>query len=96
MIFVNLVKITLDIIRYLSIFVKSRPLQDFDIIRSKSEKCENSAKNWPDYVKITPQNSTDYVKSLCKNNRICDLQIANPCIISKKSMEKNSNKLRLF
>ena len=31
-------------------------------------------------VKITPQNSTDYVKSLCKNNRICDLQIANLCI----------------
>ena len=33
MIFENLAKITLDIIRYLSIFVKSRPLQDFDIIR---------------------------------------------------------------
>ena len=33
MIFENLVKITLDIIRYLSIFVKSCPLQDFDIIR---------------------------------------------------------------
>ena len=31
--FKNLPKITLDIIRYLSIFVKSRPLQDFDIIR---------------------------------------------------------------
>jgi hypothetical protein len=29
----------------------------------KSGKCENSDKNWPDYVKITPQNSTDYVKS---------------------------------
>ena len=29
----------------------------------KSGKCENSAKNWPDYVKIAPQNSTDYVKS---------------------------------
>ena len=28
----------------------------------KSGKCENSAKNWPDYVKITPQNSTEYVK----------------------------------
>ena len=53
------------------------------------EKCENSAKNRPDYVKITPQNSTDYVKSLCKNNRICDLQIANPYIISpKKQGEK--------
>ena len=33
MIFEILNKITLDIIRYLSIFVKSRPLQDFDIIR---------------------------------------------------------------
>ena len=33
MIFENLPKITLDIIRYLSIFVKSCPLQDFDIIR---------------------------------------------------------------
>ena len=33
MIFEILSKITLDIIRYLSIFVKSRPLQDFDIIR---------------------------------------------------------------
>ena len=33
MIFENLTKITLDIIRYLSIFVKSCPLQDFDIIR---------------------------------------------------------------
>ena len=32
-------------------------------LASKSGKCENSAKNWPDYVKITPQNSTDYVKS---------------------------------
>ena len=31
--FKNLVKIALDIIRYLSIFVKSLPLQDFDIIR---------------------------------------------------------------
>ena len=31
--FKNLTKITLDIIRYLSIFVKSCPLQDFDIIR---------------------------------------------------------------
>ena len=31
--FKNLPKITLDIIRYLSIFVKSRHLQDFDIIR---------------------------------------------------------------
>ena len=30
---------------------------------SKSGKCENSTKNWPDYVKITPQNSTDYVKT---------------------------------
>ena len=29
----------------------------------KSGKCENSAKNQPDYVKITPQNSTDYVKT---------------------------------
>ena len=29
----------------------------------KYRKCENSAKNQPDYVKITPQNSTDYVKS---------------------------------
>ena len=28
----------------------------------KSGKCENLAKNRPDYVKITPQNSTDYVK----------------------------------
>ena len=28
-----LTKITFDIIRYLSIFVKSCPLQDFDIIR---------------------------------------------------------------
>ena len=33
MIFENLPKITLDIIRYLSTFVKSCPLQDFDIIR---------------------------------------------------------------
>ena len=33
MIFENLPKIALDIIRYLSIFVKSCPLQDFDIIR---------------------------------------------------------------
>ena len=33
MIFENLPKITLDIIRYLSIFVKSYRLQDFDIIR---------------------------------------------------------------
>ena len=33
MIFENLPKITLDIIRYLSIFVKPCPLQDFDIIR---------------------------------------------------------------
>ena len=33
MVFENLLKITLDIIRYLSIFVKSCPLQDFDIIR---------------------------------------------------------------
>ena len=33
MIFGILSKITLDIIRYLSIFVKSCPLQDFDIIR---------------------------------------------------------------
>ena len=33
MIFENLAKITLDIIRYLSIFVKSCRLQDFDIIR---------------------------------------------------------------
>ena len=33
MIFEILSKITLDIIRYLSTFVKSRPLQDFDIIR---------------------------------------------------------------
>jgi hypothetical protein len=40
-------------------------------------KCENSAKNWPDYVKITPQNSTDYVKSSRKFIPICDLQIAN-------------------
>ena len=31
--FKNLPKITLDIIRYLSIFVKSCRLQDFDIIR---------------------------------------------------------------
>ena len=31
--FKNLPKITLDIIRYLSIFVKSCPLQDYDIIR---------------------------------------------------------------
>ena len=31
--FKNLVKIALDIIQYLSIFVKSCPLQDFDIIR---------------------------------------------------------------
>ena len=31
--FKNLPKITLDIIRHLSIFVKSCPLQDFDIIR---------------------------------------------------------------
>ena len=29
----------------------------------KSGKCENLAKNWPNYVKITPQNSTDYVKT---------------------------------
>ena len=29
----------------------------------KSGKCENSTNNWPDYVKIAPQNSTDYVKS---------------------------------
>ena len=33
MIFENLPKITLDIIRYLSTYVKSCPLQDFDIIR---------------------------------------------------------------
>ena len=33
MIFKILSKIALDIIRYLSIFVKSCPLQDFDIIR---------------------------------------------------------------
>ena len=33
MIFEILSKIALDIIRYLSIFVKTRPLQDFDIIR---------------------------------------------------------------
>ena len=33
MIFENFAKTTLDIIRYLSIFVKSLPLQDFDIIR---------------------------------------------------------------
>ena len=33
MIFENLPKITLDIIRYLSTFVKSCPLQEFDIIR---------------------------------------------------------------
>ena len=26
-------------------------------------KCENSPQKWSDYVKITPQNSTDYVKS---------------------------------
>ena len=43
----------------------------------KSGKCENSAKNWPDYVKITPQNSTDYEKSRRKFIQICDLQIAN-------------------
>ena len=30
---------------------------------SKWGKCENSARKWPDYVKITPQNSTNYVKS---------------------------------
>ena len=29
----------------------------------KSGKCEILTQNWPDYVKITPQNSTDYVKS---------------------------------
>ena len=29
----------------------------------KSGKCENSAQNRADYVKITPQNSTDYVKT---------------------------------
>ena len=29
----------------------------------KSGKCENSAQKWPDYVKITHQNSTDYVKT---------------------------------
>lgn len=44
---------------------------------SKSGKCENLAKDWPDYVKITPQNSTDYVKSRRKFIQICDLQIAN-------------------
>ena len=33
MIFENLLKIALDIIRHLSIFVQSCPLQDFDIIR---------------------------------------------------------------
>ena len=43
----------------------------------KSGKCENSAKNWPDYVKITTQNSTDYVKSRRKFIQICNLQIAN-------------------
>jgi hypothetical protein len=31
----------------------------------------------PDYVKITPQNSTNYVKSAYLTMRICDLQIAN-------------------
>jgi hypothetical protein len=29
----------------------------------KSGKCEILTQNWPDYVKITPQNSTDYVKT---------------------------------
>ena len=43
----------------------------------KSRKCENSAKNQPGYVKITPLNSTDYVKSRRKFIQICDLQIAN-------------------
>ena len=43
----------------------------------KSEKCKNLAKNWLDYVKITPQNSTDYVKSRRKFIQICDLQISN-------------------
>ena len=52
-------------------------LYNFDNTPSKSGKCENSVKNWPDYVKITPQNSTDYVKSAYLIMRICDLQIAN-------------------
>ena len=61
----------------LCIFMKPPRGQNLDLQDIKSGKCENSAQKWPDYVKITYQNSTDYVKSLCQNNKICDLQIAN-------------------
>ena len=71
------IKATIILFRKNKHFLRKYTHQETSIPNPKYGKCENSAKNWPDYMKITPQNSTDYVKSRRKFIQICDLQIAN-------------------